>query len=49
MDKSRFYEAHVANVRMNLKERRQIMIRALNKYCADIASWDIPSGGFLYG
>ena len=21
------------------------MIRALNKYCADIASWDIPSGG----
>ncbi|MEB9975064.1 PLP-dependent aminotransferase family protein [Bacillus cereus] len=42
-----FYEAHVANVRMNLKERRQIMIRALNKYCADIASWDIPSGGFF--
>ncbi|MGG8360341.1 PLP-dependent aminotransferase family protein [Bacillus cereus] len=42
-----FYEAHVANVRMHLKERRQIMIRALNKYCADIASWDIPSGGFF--
>ncbi|MEB9942586.1 GntR family transcriptional regulator [Bacillus cereus] len=40
-----FYEEHVANVRMHLKERRQIMIRALNKYCADIASWDIPSGG----
>ncbi|OKP58357.1 PLP-dependent aminotransferase family protein [Bacillus cereus] len=42
-----FYEAHVANVRMHLKERRQIMIQALNKYCADIASWDIPSGGFF--
>ncbi|BCC59238.1 TPA: PLP-dependent aminotransferase family protein [Bacillus cereus] len=42
-----FYEEHVANVRMHLKERRQIMIRALNKYCADIASWDIPSGGFF--
>ncbi|EML6320972.1 PLP-dependent aminotransferase family protein [Bacillus cereus ATCC 10876] len=40
-----FYEEHVANVRMHLKEQRQIMIRALNKYCADIASWDIPSGG----
>lgn len=44
-----FYEEHVANVRMHLKKRRQIMIRALNKYCADIASWDIPSGGVLYG
>ncbi len=21
------------------------MIRALNKYCADMQSWDIPSGG----
>ncbi|HDX9636644.1 PLP-dependent aminotransferase family protein [Bacillus cereus group sp. MYBK108-2] len=42
-----FYEEHVANVRMHLKERRQIMIRALNKYCADIASWDIPIGGFF--
>ncbi|MEC5306619.1 PLP-dependent aminotransferase family protein [Bacillus thuringiensis] len=42
-----FYEEHVANVRMHLKERRQIMIRALNKYCTDIASWDIPSGGFF--
>ena len=43
-----FYEEHVANVRIKLKERRQIMIRALHKYCADIAT-DIPSGGFLYG
>lgn len=44
-----FYEEHVANVRIQLKERRQIMIRALHKHCADIATWDIPSGGFLYG
>ena len=36
-----FYEEHVANVRIQLKERRQIMIRALNEYCADVATWDI--------
>ncbi|MGN4818991.1 efflux pump transcription regulator NorG [Bacillus cereus group sp. MYBK139-2] len=42
-----FYEEHVANVRIQLKERRQIMIRALNEYCADVATWDIPSGGFF--
>ena len=42
-----FYEEHVANVRIQLKERRQIMIQALNKYCADVATWDIPSGGFF--
>ncbi|MDA1678032.1 efflux pump transcription regulator NorG [Bacillus cereus group sp. TH152-1LC] len=42
-----FYEEHVANVRIQLKERRQIMIRSLNKYCADVASWDIPSGGLF--
>lgn len=42
-----FYEEHLANVRIKLKERRQIMIRALHKYCADIATWDIPSGGFF--
>lgn len=42
-----FYEDHVANVRIQLKERRQIMIQALNKYCADVASWDSPSGGFF--
>ncbi|AZJ20782.1 MULTISPECIES: MocR-like pyridoxine biosynthesis transcription factor PdxR [Bacillus] len=42
-----FYEEHVANVRIQLKERRQFMIRALNKYCADVASWDIPSGGLF--
>ena len=23
------------------------MIRALNEYCADVATWDIPSGGFF--
>lgn len=45
--KKGFYEEHLANVRIQLKERRQIMIRALNKYCADIATWDIPSGGFF--
>ncbi|RKF52406.1 GntR family transcriptional regulator [Bacillus wiedmannii] len=42
-----FYEEHVANVRIQLIERRQIMIRALNKYCAEISTWDIPSGGFF--
>lgn len=42
-----FYEEHVANVRIHLKERRQIMIQALNMYCADITTWDIPRGGFF--
>ena len=40
-----FYEEHVAKRKNAPEKRRQIMIRALNKYCADIASWDIPSGG----
>ncbi|PGV59309.1 GntR family transcriptional regulator [Bacillus cereus] len=42
-----FYEEHVANVRIHLKERRRMMVQALEKYCADIATWDIPSGGFF--
>lgn len=42
-----FYEEHVANVRIHLKERRRMMLQALDKYCADIATWDIPSGGFF--
>ncbi len=29
------------------KYRQIIMIRALNEYCADISTWDIPSGGFF--
>ncbi|GAB6431034.1 PLP-dependent aminotransferase family protein [Bacillus luti] len=40
-----FYEDHVANVRIHLKKRRKIMIQALNKYCTDIATWDVPNGG----
>ncbi|PFW55098.1 GntR family transcriptional regulator [Bacillus cereus] len=40
-----FYEEHVANVRIHLKKRRQMMIQALNEYCTDIATWDIPNGG----
>ncbi|HHY2674654.1 PLP-dependent aminotransferase family protein [Bacillus cereus group sp. BceL062] len=42
-----FYEDHVANVRTHLKERRKMMVQALHMYCADIATWDIPSGGFF--
>ncbi|HDX9610153.1 TPA: PLP-dependent aminotransferase family protein [Bacillus toyonensis] len=42
-----FYEDHVANVRTHLKERRKRMVQALYIYCADIANWDIPSGGFF--
>ncbi|PFJ17179.1 GntR family transcriptional regulator [Bacillus cereus] len=42
-----FYEDHVANVRIHLKERRKMTVQALNKYCADIATWDVPSGGFF--
>lgn len=42
-----FYEAHVANVRIHLKGRRKIMVQAVHKYCTDIATWDIPNGGFF--
>ncbi|MDA1760604.1 PLP-dependent aminotransferase family protein [Bacillus cereus] len=42
-----FYEEHVANVRIHLKGRRKIMVQALHKYCTDIATWDIPNGGFF--
>lgn len=40
-----FYEEHVANVRIHLKKRRQMMIQALNEYCTDIVTWDVPNGG----
>ncbi|PGZ69166.1 PLP-dependent aminotransferase family protein [Bacillus sp. AFS029637] len=40
-----FYEDHVANVRIHLKKRRLMMIQALNEYCTDIATWDVPTGG----
>ncbi|MBO1580661.1 MULTISPECIES: MocR-like pyridoxine biosynthesis transcription factor PdxR [Bacillus] len=44
---SGLYERHVESVRLQLKERRNVMIQALNMYCKDIATWVIPSGGFF--
>ncbi|MDZ5610461.1 PLP-dependent aminotransferase family protein [Bacillus pseudomycoides] len=44
---SGLYERHVETVRLQLKERRNVMIQALNMYCKDIATWAIPSGGFF--
>lgn len=45
MDKG-YYAKHCANVRENLKLRRNVAIEALNRYFTDIASWNIPAGGY---
>ncbi|MEH7456592.1 PLP-dependent aminotransferase family protein [Bacillus sp. JJ1127] len=44
---SGLYQKHVASVRLQLAKRREIMIQTLNMYCNDIATWDVPSGGFF--
>ncbi|EEM16798.1 PLP-dependent aminotransferase family protein [Bacillus pseudomycoides] len=44
---SGLYQKHVASVRLQLKERRKIMIQALDLYCKDIATWNAPSGGLF--
>lgn len=41
-----FYEMHSAVVREKLRIRRQVALDALNHYMADIADWEIPSGGY---
>lgn len=41
-----FYEEHNKRMRAELKYRRDITISILHKYFKNIATWDIPQGGF---
>lgn len=41
-----FYDEHIKNIRAKLKIRRDFTISILNKHFKNIASWNIPQGGF---
>lgn len=43
---SGLYEKHIQQMRVELKKRRDFMLKMLEKYCRDIATWQIPTGGF---
>jgi GntR family transcriptional regulator, regulator for abcA and norABC len=43
---SGFYEIYLKELRKKLKIRREIALNVLEKYFFDIASWNIPKGGF---
>ena len=43
---SGLYEQHLQEVRKHLRIRRQIALNALTAYFSDIATWDVPQGGF---
>jgi GntR family transcriptional regulator of abcA and norABC len=43
---SGLYSEHQNQIRAQLKIRRDIALQTLNAYFSDIASWNIPSGGF---
>ncbi|WP_026592275.1 aminotransferase-like domain-containing protein [Bacillus sp. UNC437CL72CviS29] len=43
---SGLYEKHIQQIRVELKKRRDFMLKMLEKYCRDIATWQIPTGGF---
>ncbi|PFO84301.1 PLP-dependent aminotransferase family protein [Bacillus cereus] len=40
------YEKHMQHIRIELKKRRDFMLEMLEKYCRDVATWQIPTGGF---
>jgi GntR family transcriptional regulator, regulator for abcA and norABC len=41
-----FYEEHIKNIRAELKFRRDFTISILNKQFKNIATWNLPQGGF---
>ena len=43
---SGLYDEYLQSIRSELKKKRNIMIEYLEKYYSDIASWNIPQGGF---
>lgn len=45
--KSGAYDQHVEKLRVVLKSKRDAMLRLLETYYADIATWEIPQGGFF--
>ncbi len=40
------YNEHLKEIRKQLSIRRDVTITALNKYFKDIATWQVPSGGY---
>jgi GntR family transcriptional regulator, regulator for abcA and norABC len=44
---SGLYEQHLGSVREQLKIRRTVFLEALDFYLKDIATWDVPKGGFF--
>lgn len=40
------YEQHIQQIRIELKKRRDFMLEMLEKYCRDVTTWKIPTGGF---
>nr|WP_199426998.1 PLP-dependent aminotransferase family protein [Anoxybacillus caldiproteolyticus] len=44
---SGLYQQHLESVRELLKIRRAVALEALETYLSDIATWDIPKGGFF--
>lgn len=43
---SGLYDEYLESIRSELKKKRNIMIEYLEKHYSDIASWNIPQGGF---
>jgi len=43
---SGLYAQHLAQVRAELHERRAHMLRLLKAHLSDVASWEVPTGGF---
>jgi GntR family transcriptional regulator of abcA and norABC len=43
---SGLYQEHLFSVREKLKERREVVLNALEKHMRGLATWEVPSGGF---
>lgn len=43
------YEPHLADIRQKLKLRRDFALSILQQYFQDMATWEIPGGGFTFG
>jgi GntR family transcriptional regulator, regulator for abcA and norABC len=43
---SGLYEEYIQGIRAELKERRNLTISILQKYFSELATWNIPEGGF---
>src|SRR5699024_9097985 len=44
--KSGMYDQYLADLKITLKKRRDNALETLEKYFKDIATWDVPVGGF---